>query len=91
MIFQPLSNCVLIEQEFQKQEGLIVLPKEKLAQGWVRAIGPGKKNEDGNVVPTELLVGDHVLFGEHSGQKVKHEGKEYLMMREPDVIGVLND
>ena len=91
MIFQPLSNCVLIEQEFEKQEGLIVLPKEKLAQGWVRAIGPGKKNEDGNVVLTELLVGDHVLFGEHSGQKVKHEGKEYLMMREPDVIGVLND
>jgi chaperonin GroES len=91
MIFQPLSNCVLIEQEFEKQEGLIVLPKEKLAQGWVRAIGRGKKNEDGNVIPTELLVGDHVLFGEHSGQKVKHEGKEYLMMREPDVIGVLND
>lgn len=67
------------------------MPKEKLAQGWVRAIGPGKKNEDGNVIPTELLVGDHVLFGEHTGQKVKHEGKEYLMMREPDVIGVLND
>ena len=89
MNLQPLSNCVLIEQEIEAQ-GLIVLPQSKLSQGFIRAVGPGKLTEEGNVLPMELKVGDHVLFGEYSGQKVKHEGKEYLMMREPDVIGVLN-
>jgi chaperonin GroES len=85
----PLSNCVLIEQETEKQ-GLIIMPESKLFQGFIRAVGPGKLTEEGNIIPMELKIGDHVLFGEYSGQKVKHDGKEYLMMREPDVIGVLN-
>jgi chaperonin GroES len=89
MNFKPLKDCVLIEQEIEKQ-GLIVVPQSKLAQGFVRAVGPGKRMEDGGVIPMDIQVGDHVLFGEFSGQKIKHEGKEYLMMREPDVIGVLN-
>jgi chaperonin GroES len=89
MNFKPLKDCVLIEQEIEKQ-GLIVVPQSKLSQGFVRAVGPGKRMEDGGVVPMDIQVGDHVLFGEFSGQKIKHEGKEYLMMREPDVIGVLN-
>ena len=89
MNFKPLKDCVLIEQEIEKQ-GLIVVPQSKLSQGFVRAVGPGKRMEDGGVIPMDIQVGDHVLFGEFSGQKVKHEGKEYLMMREPDVIGVLN-
>jgi chaperonin GroES len=89
MNFKPLKDCVLIEQEIEKQ-GLIVVPQSKLSQGFVRAVGPGKRMEDGGVIPMDIQVGDHVLFGEFSGQKIKHEGKEYLMMREPDVIGVLN-
>lgn len=86
----PLSNCVLIEQDVEKSTGLIVLPESKMSSGMVVAVGAGIRKEDGSLVPMDLVVGDHVLFGEFSGQKVKHEGKEYLMMREPDVIGVLN-
>lgn len=86
----PLSNCVLIEQDVEKSTGLIVLPESKMSSGMVVAVGAGLRKEDGSLVPMDLAVGDHVLFGEFSGQKVKHEGKEYLMMREPDVIGVLN-
>ena len=89
MNLTPLSNCVLIEQDIEKSSGLIVLPESKMASGIVVAVGPGLRKEDGSLVPMDLVVGDHVLFGEYSGQKVKHEGKEYLMMREPDVIGVL--
>lgn len=85
-----LSNCVLIEQDVEKSTGLIVLPESKMSSGMVVAVGTGLRKEDGSLVPMDLAVGDHVLFGEFSGQKVKHEGKEYLMMREPDVIGVLN-
>jgi chaperonin GroES len=81
MNLKPLSDCILIKQAVEKQ-GLIVLVQTKMAQGHVVAAGP--KVED-------LKVGDYVLFGEHSGQKVKHEGDEYLMMREADVIGVLNE
>lgn len=86
----PLSNCVLIEQDVEKSTGLIVLPESKMSSGMVVAVGAGLRKEDGSLVPMDLAVGDHVLFGEFSGQKVKHDGKEYLMMREPDVIGVLN-
>jgi chaperonin GroES len=81
MNLKPLKECVLIERDIEKQEGLIVLPKEKLFSGVVKALGPKC---------SALAVGDHVLFGEHSGQIVKHEGEEYLMMNESDVIGVLH-
>lgn len=87
----PLSNCVLIEQDIEKSSGLIVLPQNKMSSGVVVAVGAGLRKEDGSLVPMDLVVGDHVLFGEFSGQKVKHGGKEYLMMREPDVIGVLDE
>jgi chaperonin GroES len=86
----PLSNCVLVEQDVEKSTGLIILPESKMSSGVVVAVGTGLRKEDGSLVPMDLAVGDHVLFGEFSGQKVKHDGKEYLMMREPDVIGVLN-
>jgi chaperonin GroES len=81
MNLKPLKQCVLVERDIQKQEGLIVLPKEKLFTGVVKAIGPKVE---------ELMVDDHILFGEYSGQPVKHDGKEYLMMNESDVIGVLH-
>jgi chaperonin GroES len=86
---KPLSDCVLIEQDEAKQ-GLIIVKKEKLASGVIVATGPGKMSSKGVLQEMELSVGDHVLFGEYSGQKVELEGKEYLMMRQPDVIGILN-
>ena len=81
MNLKPLSDCILIKQSVEKQ-GVIVVVQTKLAQGHIVAVGPKA---------LDLSVGDYVLFGEHSGQKVKHEGEDYLMMREADVIGVLNE
>ena len=81
MNLQPLKDCILIKQAVEKQ-GLIVLVETKLFQGHIVAIGPKAES---------LKLGDYILFGEHSGQKVKHDGEDYLMMREADVIGVLNE
>lgn len=89
MRLKPLFDCVLIEQHVEKQ-GLIVLPQTKLAQGTIVATGPGNRTNSGDLQKICLNVGDRVLFGEHSGQKVPLDGKEYLMMRERDVIGVLD-
>lgn len=81
MNLKPLTDCILIKQSVEKQ-GLIVLVQTKLPQGRIVAIGPKAE---------AVQLGDYVLFGEHSGQKVSHEGEDYLMMREGDVIGVLNE
>lgn len=89
MRLKALFDCVLIEQHVEKQ-GLIVLPQTKLAQGTIVATGPGNRTPSGDLQKLCLNVGDQVLFGEHSGQKVPLDGKEYLMMRERDVIGVLD-
>ena len=77
----PLGDCILIKQNIEKQ-GLILLPQSKMFSGVIMAAG--KK-------ATDVAVGDNVLFGEHSGQKVTHEGEDYLMMREKDVIGIFNE
>ena len=90
MTLKPLSNCVLIRQDIEKLSELIVLPQSKLFIGIIVAIGEGKKNLKGFIEPMNVKEGDHVLFGEHSGQKVTIDGEELLMMREPDVIGILN-
>ena len=86
---KPLSDCVLIKQDEAKQ-GLIIVKKDKLFSGVIVAAGPGKVNTKGQLQPMSVGVGDHVLFGEYSGQKVDFDGHEYLMMREPDVIGILD-
>ena len=93
MNIKPMFDCVYIEQEVEKHDGLIVMPKsteKKLFQGTVVAVGPGVRTDHGDWIKLCLNVGDRVLFGEYSGQKVQYEGKEYLMMREKDVIGVLD-
>lgn len=90
MNLKPLSDCVVIKQDFEKQ-GLIVLPKEKLFSGVIMAAGEGKRLPDGTLTYMSVKVGDHVLFGEYSGQKVTVEGEDYLMMRESDVIGLLDE
>lgn len=88
---RPLSNCVLIRQDIEKLSSLIVLPQSKLFSGIIVAAGEGKKLPKGGVEPMNVKVGDHVLFGEYSGQKVTVDGEELLMMREPDVIGILDE
>ena len=90
MSLKPLSNCVLIRQDTEKLSDLIVLPQNKLFSGIIVAIGEGKKSPKGHTEPMSVKEGDHVLFGEFSGQKVTVDGEELLMMREPDVIGILN-
>jgi chaperonin GroES len=90
MSLKPLSNCVLIRQDIEKLSELIVLPQSKLFSGIIVAIGEGKKSPKGHTEPMNVKEGDHVLFGEFSGQKVNVDGEELLMMREPDVIGILN-
>ena len=81
MNLTPLGDCILLKQNVEKS-GLILLPQSKMFSGIIMAAG--KK-------ATDVAVGDNVLFGEHSGQKVTHEGEDYLMMREKDVIGIFNE
>ena len=90
-MMRPLSNCVLIRQDIEKLSSLIVLPQNKLFSGIIVAAGEGKKLPKGGIEPMNVKVGDQVLFGEYSGQKVTVDGEELLMMREPDVIGILNE
>ena len=90
-MMRPLSNCVLIRQDIEKLSSLIVLPQSKLFSGIIVAAGEGKKLPKSGIEPMNVKVGDHVLFGEYSGQKVTVDGEELLMMREPDVIGILNE
>jgi chaperonin GroES len=88
-MMRPLNNCVLIEQDYEELSKLIVLPKDKLFSGIIVAAGENKKLPKGGIEPMDVSTGDHVLFGEHSGQKVVYKDKDYLMMRSTDIIGIL--
>ena len=86
-----MGDCILIEQDVE-QDGLIVLVnKSKMAQGTVIAVGPGKLSQKGMLLPVQLEVGNKVCFGEHTGQKTVVNGKEYLVMHEPDIAGVIDE
>ena len=94
MKIRPLHDRVIVErvEEERKTASGIVIPDaaaEKPDQGVVQAIGTGKVLEDGSVRKLEVKVGDRVLFGKYSGQTVKIDGKEVLVMREEDIMGVL--
>ena len=94
MKFRPLHDCVvvkLIEAE-EKSAGGIIIPdaaKEKPSQGEVIAVGPGGRDETGKLIPIDIQVGDRVLFGKWSGTEVKLEGEELIIMKESDIMGVL--
>ena len=95
MKLRPLHDRVIIKrlEEERKTASGIVIPDtaaEKPDQGEVLAVGPGKKNEDGKLVPVDLKVGDKVLFGKYSGTTVRVEGDELLVMREEDIMAVVN-
>jgi chaperonin GroES len=95
MKLRPLHDRVIIKrlEEERKTASGIVIPDtaaEKPDQGEVLAVGPGKKNEDGKIVPVDVKVGDKVLFGKYSGTTVRVEGDEILVMREEDIMAVVN-
>lgn len=94
MNIRPLHDRIIVErleEETTTASGIIIpdSAKEKPQQGNVIAVGKGKVTEDGKVLPLDVKVGDKVLFGKYSGTEVKIEGNEYLMMREDDILGVV--
>jgi len=94
MNLRPLQDRILVErvEEQEKTKGGIIIPdtaKEKPAEGKVVAVGQGKLDDSGKRIAPELKVGDRILFGKYSGTEVKIEGEEYLIMREDDVLGVI--
>ncbi|MGD1879684.1 MAG: co-chaperone GroES [Kiloniellaceae bacterium] len=94
MKFRPLHDRVAIRriEEEQKTAGGIIIPdtaKEKPSQGEVLAVGPGARNEKGELIAPDLKVGDLVLFGKWSGTEVKIDGQDLLIMKESDIMGVL--
>ena len=96
MKFRPLHDRVVVKriEEEQKTKGGIIIPdtaKEKPMQGEILAVGPGARNEKGDLIPLGVQVGDRVLFGKWSGTEVKLDGDELLIMKESDIMGVLED
>jgi len=94
MKIRPLHDRLIVKRldEERKTASGIVIPDsaaEKPDQGEVLAIGTGKIMEDGKVIPLDVKVGDRVLFGKYSGQTVKVQGEELLVMREEDIMGVI--
>jgi chaperonin GroES len=96
MKFRPLHDRVAVRrvEEEQKTKGGIIIPdtaKEKPMQGEVLAVGPGVRDEKGELVKLDVQVGDRVLFGKWSGTEVKIDGDELLIMKESDIMGVLDE
>ena len=94
MNFRPLHDRVVVRrlEEDEKSAGGIIIPdtaKEKPTQGEVLAVGPGARNDDGKVIPLDVKVGDRVIIGKWSGTEVKIDGEELLIMKESDIMGVL--
>ena len=94
MKVRPLHDRVLVRrlEGEEKTAGGIIIPdtaKEKPMEGEVVAVGPGARSEDGKLHPLDVKVGDRILFGKWSGTEVKIEGTEYLILKESDVMGVI--
>ena len=94
MKIRPLHDRVIVQriEEEAKTKGGIIIPdtaKEKPQEGKVIAVGSGKILENGTKVTLDVKVGDKILFGKYSGTEIKIEGEEYLMMREEDILGVI--
>ncbi len=94
MKLRPLQDRILVErvEEETTTKGGIIIPdtaKEKPIEGKVTAVGSGRIGEDGKKIPLEVKKGDRILFGKYGGTDVKVDGKEYLIMREDDVLGII--
>ena len=91
---RPLHDRLIIEriEETEQMVGGIIIPdtaKEKPQQGKVIAVGKGKVKDDGTISPLDVQAGDKVLFGKYSGQEIKLDGEEFLIMREDEILGVV--
>ena len=94
MKFRPLHDRVVVRriEEDTKTAGGIIIPdtaKEKPQQGEVIAVGPGARNENGEIIALDVKAGDRILFGKWSGSEVKIDGEELLIMKESDILGIL--
>jgi chaperonin GroES len=94
MAFRPLGDRVLVKrvEEEQKTKGGIIIPdtvKEKPQEGLVVSTGPGARDESGKIQPLDVKAGDRILFGKWSGTEVKLEGEDLLIMKESDILGVV--
>jgi chaperonin GroES len=94
MNVRPLNDRILVKriEAKRKKKGSIIIPdtaKEKPQEGEIVAIGNGKVLDDGNIVPLEVKKGDRVLFGKYSGNEIKIEDQDYLILREDDVLAIL--
>jgi len=95
MNFRPLHDRVLVRRidEDEKTAGGIIIPdtaKEKPQEGEIIAAGSGVRSDDGKVTPLDVKVGDKVLFGKYSGTEVRIDGEDMLIMREADILGIVN-
>ena len=96
MHFRPLHDRVVVRriEADEKTAGGIIIPdtaKEKPQEGEIIAVGPGARDKEGKLIPIDLKAGDRVLFGKWSGTEVKLEGEELLIMKESDILGVLEN
>ncbi|MBV6430398.1 MAG: 10 kDa chaperonin 1 [Bryobacteraceae bacterium] len=96
MNIRPLYDRIVVKriEEKETMQGGIIIPdtaKEKPQEGEVVAVGKGKRQEDGKLIALDLSVGDHILFGKYSGNDIKIDGNEYLIMREDEVLGVIEN
>ena len=94
MNLRPLQDRIIVKrmEEEQKTAGGLFIPetaKEKPQRGEIMAVGNGKKTEDGKVLPLDVKVGDKVLFGKYAGTEVKVDGDDFVMMREDDILAVI--
>jgi chaperonin GroES len=94
MKIRPLQDRVIVKriEEEEKTKGGIIIPdtaKEKPQEGKVIAVGKGKVNDDGKLTPLDVKVGDKILFGKYSGSEIKLNGEEHLIMREDDILGIV--
>ena len=94
MRFRPLHDRVVVRrvEEEEKTAGGIIIPdtaKEKPMEGEIVAAGPGSRNDDGTLIPLDVKEGDRVLFGKWSGTEVKIDGEDLLIMKESDILGVV--
>jgi chaperonin GroES len=95
MKFRPLGDRILVKRikEEERTKGGIIIPdtaKEKPQEGKVIAVGKGKYGEDGKLIPIEVKAGDKILFGKYSGSEIKLEGDEHIILREDDILGILD-
>jgi chaperonin GroES len=94
MKIRPLQDRVIVKrlEEEEKTKGGIIIPdsaKEKPQEGKVIAVGKGKVTDEGKIIPLDVKAGDRILFGKYSGTEVKIDGEEHLIMREEDILGII--